>query len=667
MADIKQYEPLWGSWHVEAPLGEGAFGKVYRVKKEEFGKTYYSAVKILSIPQNEADLRQARSEGLDEASARSYFHAFVMDIIQEVDLMSAFRGNSNFVSLEDHKVIEKENEIGWDILIRMELLTSLSEYAAEHPLTPDETVKLGVHICRALELCALRKTVHRDIKPDNIFVSQYGEFKLGDFGIARQIERTLSGLSKKGTETYMAPEVFRGEEYGASVDLYSLGIVMYRYLNRNRPPFFPAFPEPVMPRDREEALQRRMKGEAPPPLEGVDPALNEIVLKACAFDRKTRFADAAEMREALEALAESGSYTPIPPNTPNTPISPIPSVSPPIPATPGERGPERTPAREPTCAPEKTESVFAGRLETEKTVGAEGEAPKESRVEVPPALVGKLAILSGTFFGLLGISCWLGGIRGTAAMFFFLYALCAAQCVQCALKFRHKKILNALFLPAFVLYLVYSFFFAFEVFDYHIFVMTWSLLALESAKYPSKSAQICSVLTACSIASGFMAVRALYGISAGAYHVYVSGAMAVPFLMLFVALAGLFLTREKTMEAACAALLSVQFFPAAAILLDAANAGMFSVGDTLSFIANASFVRIANLSLPVWWRFVMMPVQIFAFVPFFMLILSQTAPSLFMRVCAEENRKKFVILVLAFFAALAAATEIISTVPGYIF
>ncbi|MDR2355899.1 MAG: Ig-like domain-containing protein [Clostridiales Family XIII bacterium] len=308
MADIREYEPLWGSWRVDAPIGEGSFGKVYRVSREEFGRTYYAAVKILSIPQNEADLRQMRGEGLDEASAKSYFHTFVADIVQEIDLMNAFRGNSNVVNFEDHKVIEHTDGIGWDILIRMELLTSLTEHATEKPLTEDEVIKLGTHICRALELCALHNTIHRDIKPDNIFVSRYGEYKLGDFGIARQIERTMSGLSKKGTYTYMAPEVFKGDEYGASVDTYSLGIVMYRLLNKNRTPFLPDFPAAITPKSRDEALRRRMSGEPLPPLAGVDPSLTDIVLRACAYDRSARFASPTEMREALELVAGGGSY-----------------------------------------------------------------------------------------------------------------------------------------------------------------------------------------------------------------------------------------------------------------------------------------------------------------------------------------------------------------------
>jgi len=301
MANIEQYAPLWGSWHIESLIGEGSFGKVYKVRKEEFGKTYYSAVKIISIPQNEADLRHMRNEGLDDVSVKSYFQAFVSDILQEIDLMSQLRGNSNIVSFEDHKVIERTDGFGWDILIRMELLQSLSEKCMEQPMDEAEIVKLGIHICRALELCARTKTIHRDIKPDNIFVSAYCDYKLGDFGIARQIERTMTGLSKKGTYTYMAPEVFKGDEYGASVDFYSLGIVMYRLLNKNRTPFLPAFPAPIMPADRDASLQRRIKGEALPAIPGMSDELNAIILKACAFDRHARYTSATEMREALEA------------------------------------------------------------------------------------------------------------------------------------------------------------------------------------------------------------------------------------------------------------------------------------------------------------------------------------------------------------------------------
>jgi serine/threonine protein kinase len=321
MSNIKDYEPLWGSWTVDALIGEGSFGKVYRVKREEFGRTYYSAVKIISVPQNDADLRSLRGELDSDASVKSYYRDFVSDLIGEIDLMEGFKGTGNIVAYEDHRVVEHADGLGYDILIRMELLESLSARTADKPLSESEIIKLGVDICRALEVCAVKNVIHRDIKPDNIFVNDYGDFKLGDFGIARQVERTMSGLSKKGTYTYMAPEVYRGEMYGASVDTYSLGIVLYRLLNKNRTPFLPEYPSQVLPRDRDTSLQRRMGGENILPIKSVGGDLNAVVLKACAYNRTDRYATAAELREALESITDGGSYAPK--NTPMCAASPI--------------------------------------------------------------------------------------------------------------------------------------------------------------------------------------------------------------------------------------------------------------------------------------------------------------------------------------------------------
>ncbi|MCL1791412.1 MAG: leucine-rich repeat domain-containing protein, partial [Peptococcaceae bacterium] len=166
----------------------------------------------------------------------------------------------------------------------------------------EEVVKLGVHICRALELCAQDNIIHRDIKPENIFITHEGDYKLGDFGVAKQIENTMGGVSKKGSYSTMAPEVFRGEHYGTGVDIYGLGIVMYTLLNKNRAPFMPAYPQSITPIDREFSMEKRMSGEPIPEIKGVSPALNAIVLKACAADRQDRFSGPGAMREALESL-----------------------------------------------------------------------------------------------------------------------------------------------------------------------------------------------------------------------------------------------------------------------------------------------------------------------------------------------------------------------------
>ena len=291
-----------GSWTLVKLLGEGAYGKVYEAHREGFGFTDRAAIKIMTIPPSQSEVVSARAEGMDEESVTAYFRGMVEDVVQEFALMSRLKGMTNIVSCEDFQVEQHSEGIGWDILIRMELLTPMLNYMSGHEMTRADVIRLGVDMCKALELCQRYNIIHRDIKPENIFISDTGDYKRGDFGVARTLEKTTGGLSKKGTYTYMAPEVYREEKYGSSVDIYSLGIVLYRLLNNNRAPFLPAPPAPITHSERERALLRRISGEQLPPPANASGRLAEIVLKACAFEPKDRYSSPLDMRRELEAI-----------------------------------------------------------------------------------------------------------------------------------------------------------------------------------------------------------------------------------------------------------------------------------------------------------------------------------------------------------------------------
>ena len=289
-------------WNITRLLGEGSYGKVFEIERSEFGQTYRAALKVITVPQSSAEVRSVISEGMSVSQAEAYFHGIVEELMHEFSIMFKLKGTANVVSCEDLRVLEHPDGIGWDILIRMELLHPLLPYVYQHPMARRDIIKLGIDICKALELCQRYNIIHRDIKPENIFISDNGDYKLGDFGIARTIERTTSGLSKKGTYSYMAPEVYAGREYGFSVDTYSLGLVLYRMLNKNRGPFLPQPPEAITFSSREQALARRMSGEPlPRPFYG-EGRLGEIVLKACAFDPKDRYSSPQQLRQELEAI-----------------------------------------------------------------------------------------------------------------------------------------------------------------------------------------------------------------------------------------------------------------------------------------------------------------------------------------------------------------------------
>lgn len=298
----KELNQIWGNWEITKFIGEGSFGQVYQIEKEEFDYTYKAALKTISIPKSQDEVVAVLNEFGDERSVTDYYHEIVGDIVKEIVLMSKLKGNTNIVSYEDHAVIPNKDQIGWNIYIRMELLTPLFQYTKEHPLSVRDVIQLGIDMCKAIEICQKYNIIHRDIKPENIFVSDMGNYKLGDFGISRQMEKTALEFSKKGTYSYMAPEVYKGKKYNSTVDIYSLGIVLYRFLNNNRLPFLPPYPQKIRYSDRNKALIMRTSGEEIPKPCNAEGRLAEIVLKACAYDPKERYESARDMRKALESI-----------------------------------------------------------------------------------------------------------------------------------------------------------------------------------------------------------------------------------------------------------------------------------------------------------------------------------------------------------------------------
>jgi len=299
---IEEFLSVWPEWRIIEKIGEGSFGKVYKAIHEEHEVISYSAIKIISIPQTSSELNSLRLEGMTEKSVHSYYEKIMVDFVKEIKLMWQMKGNTNIVSVEDYKVIEKENSVGWDIYIRMELLTSFVEYASSAKFEESDVIKLGIDICSALEYCARKKIIHRDVKPENIFVSDFGDFKIGDFGIARELEKTKGSFSTKGTFNYMAPEIVRSQQYDASVDTYSLGLVLYKLLNNNRLPFIDTQKELIQYQERQDAINKRLNGESLPPPINASKEIAQVVLTACSYDPDNRYQTADAMKRALESL-----------------------------------------------------------------------------------------------------------------------------------------------------------------------------------------------------------------------------------------------------------------------------------------------------------------------------------------------------------------------------
>ena len=298
---MAQVQGIWQDWHIEEEIGRGSFGCVYRAVKRDIIESH-SAIKVISIPNDPAELESLYSEGLTEAEAAHYYKQAVDSIAEEIQVMRSIKGKPHIVSLEDYSTEKQENGIGWNIYIRMELLTPLSKWLSDKEPTEEAAIQLGKDMCSALAACHAHSILHRDIKPDNIFVDDDGDFKLGDFGISRRLDPLTQHLTRIGTPNFMSPEVYNGQSYDSRADIYSLGLVLFWLLNKKRLPFLSTDKALLSTTERKESLARRMSGDAIPTPCNASAELAQIIQKACAYKPEDRYQSGEEMKRALSAL-----------------------------------------------------------------------------------------------------------------------------------------------------------------------------------------------------------------------------------------------------------------------------------------------------------------------------------------------------------------------------
>ncbi len=307
-------EKTWPQYHVERILGSGQYGVVYGcVREDASGIRSEEAIKVIDL-QGKNDLAEMEEMELDPPA---YYEEKKQRELAEIRTMLRLEGSSHVVQIHDYAVVEKEDHPSCYILIRMPRMTSLKQLMKEHvDDSPAEAEafakKIALDICvalRHLHHSGREGTAHRDIKPDNILVSKTGEYCLGDFGFARILD-SPGNLSYKGTPEFIAPEVVRGD-YDHRVDIYSLGLVLYRVLNHNRRPFLPPYPQKVSPDEVEKAdIRLRTAGRILPPPDNCSPGMAGIVLKMCEYDPKDRYQSAEEVESAFQSLSAAEKKAP---------------------------------------------------------------------------------------------------------------------------------------------------------------------------------------------------------------------------------------------------------------------------------------------------------------------------------------------------------------------
>lgn len=196
------------------------------------------------------------------------------------------------------------------VFLVMELVEggSLRELLKERgPMPPHAAIAVMRPVLTALSIAHAKGMIHRDIKPDNVLISDRNQVKLADFGLVRAINKAMGDPTNAttsvngqviGTVGYLSPEQVRGENLTQASDVYSAGILLFELLT-GRTPFKGGTPI--------ETAMARINRPVPAPstlMPDIPPEIDELVLRTCHRDPTQRFVDGAEFLEAVEQAAE---------------------------------------------------------------------------------------------------------------------------------------------------------------------------------------------------------------------------------------------------------------------------------------------------------------------------------------------------------------------------
>lgn len=302
MSDPKLISPLLDGFAMGAPMSSHDGVQCCPAIRENSDKKYI--VKIISIPASQVQMDALLLAGAyrDPADAMDYFKTLGEDVIKEAEFLQKLSKLDGFLSYESWQMEPiTSKRLGYQVYLVGTYKRSLEKYVRRNPVTHLEAVNLGLDLCSALSVCREAGALYVDLKPNNVFVSDKKEYRIGDLGFVQMDAMKYTALPDKYRSVYTPPELHDPmASLNLTADTYAVGMILYQLYNEGQLPFRDKAPEEPLPSPA-----------------NADYELAEIIMKAIHPDPAQRWTDPKDMGKALAGYMQRNviNDTPITPYT----------------------------------------------------------------------------------------------------------------------------------------------------------------------------------------------------------------------------------------------------------------------------------------------------------------------------------------------------------------
>jgi len=297
LSELKNISPLLDGFTLGSPIAEHHGVICCPAIKENTNKKFI--VKMITVPasQTQFDALMLAGAYKDPGDAMEYFRENGENLLQEAELLKRLSKVEGFLPFDGWQMEPiTRRRLGYEVYLVGSYKRSLDKYIRKNPITHLEAVNLGLDLCSALSVCRQSGYLYVDLKPNNIYISEKKEYRIGDLGFLSLDAMRYASLPERCYSPYTPPELMDPmAPMNLTVDTYALGMILYQLYNDGHLPFSGAAPLETLPTPCH-----------------ADYEMAEIIMKAIHPDPEQRWNDPKDLGKAIASYMQKNSVNDIP-------------------------------------------------------------------------------------------------------------------------------------------------------------------------------------------------------------------------------------------------------------------------------------------------------------------------------------------------------------------